>query len=105
MKKDIIKQNFRRRISWFLLGVATATTINTFTSPQQPEPAMAEAIQEEPTTEIAYITDQTPTVWDLANAEFPGENTAAMVYEISQLNPGIELDRVKKGQAITIPTK
>lgn len=43
------------------------------------------------------------TIWDIARQEYGGAETGRWVYEICQLNPGIDPGRLQPGQKVRLP--
>ena len=43
------------------------------------------------------------TLWSIARREYGGAETGRWVYEICQLNPGIDPGRLRPGQKVRVP--
>lgn len=57
----------------------------------------------EPPTPLAVTVVPGDTLWGIAKRYYPGEHTGQRVFEIQQLNPGLDPGRLMPGQTVWLP--
>ena len=57
----------------------------------------------EPPTPLAVTVAPGDTLWGIAKRYYPGEHTGKKVFEIQQLNPGLDPGRLMPGQTVWLP--
>lgn len=57
----------------------------------------------EPRTPLAVTVVPGDTLWGIAKRYYPGEHTGERVFEIRQLNPGLDPGRLMPGQTVWLP--
>ena len=57
----------------------------------------------EPPTPLAVTVAPGDTLWGIAKKYYPGEHTGERVFEIRQLNPGLDPGKLMPGQTVWLP--
>lgn len=89
-----------------LQGAGRFTQIVTITEPLVARQATATqrvGSESQPERPPAVIVNPGDTLWQIASANYPGEHTGKMVYEIRQVNPGIDPGKLRIGQVVKLP--
>lgn len=84
-------------IGGILLGAALV--LNKQNSAQSVQAASSDSSTEGRTTTIR----PGDSLWAIARREYPGEHTGERVFEIRQLNPGLDPGKLQVGQVIRLP--